>query len=130
MPLKLIKYSRYFTKCERDPDTTWYGLCDGDPVSVAWTKAFLSDRVEKSVRRVMVLGPEEYKEKRMLNCASSVLAAWRALVKEADVTVLNNKRLQEPNAGDKWRLRFHSYNAKPPSSSISIFEISKVSIPL
>lgn len=78
----------------------------------------------------MVLGPKEYEEKRMLNCASSVLAAWRALVKEADLTVLKEKRVQEPTSGDKWRLRFHSYNAKPPSSSISVFEISKVSVPL
>jgi hypothetical protein len=37
----------------------------------------------------MVLGPEEYEEKRMLNCA--VLAAWRALIKEADLTVLKEK---------------------------------------
>jgi hypothetical protein len=88
----------------------------------------LSDRVENSVRRVMVLGPEEYEERRMLNIASSVLAAWRALIKEADLTVLHEKRLRESNPGDKWRLRFHNYNAKPPSSSIGVFEISKVSV--
>jgi hypothetical protein len=36
----------------------------------------------------MVLGPEEYAQKRMLNCASLVLAIWQKLVKEADLTVL------------------------------------------
>lgn len=110
-----------------NPNVIWYGLCLGDPVATAWSKAYLSDRVERSVRRVMVLGPEEYQEKRMLNSASTVLAAWRALIKEADLTVLRDKRLEEPTSGDKWRLRFHNYNAKPPSSSISVFEISKVS---
>lgn len=110
-----------------NPNIIWQGLCLGDPVAIAWSKAYLSDRVERSVRRVMVLGPEEYEEKRMLNSASTVLAAWRALIKEADLTVLRDKRREEPISGDKWRLRFHNYNAKPPSSSISVFEISKVS---
>jgi hypothetical protein len=90
----------------------------------------LSHRVEKSVRRVTVLGPEKYKEKRMLNYASLVLAVWRGLVKEADLTVLKEKRIEEPTSRDKWRLQFHSYNAKLPSSSISVFKISKVSVPL
>ena len=76
----------------------------------------------------MVLRLEEWEEKRMLNCVSLILAAWRALAKEADLPVLNEKRKQEPTLGDKWRLRFHNYNAKPPSLSISVFKISKVSI--
>jgi hypothetical protein len=82
------------------------------------------------MRRVMVLGPKKYEMKRMLNCASSVLAAWPALIKEADLTVLREQRLQEPISEDKWRLPFYIYNARPPSSSISVFEISKVSTPL
>jgi len=57
---------------------------------------------------------------------SSILAAWRPLVKEADLTVLGEKRKQEPALRDKWRLQFYIYNAKPPSLSISVFEISKV----
>jgi hypothetical protein len=73
--LKLIIHSRYFNKCNVNPDMIWCGLCLGDPLATVWGKAFLSDRVENSVKRVMVLGPEEYEEKRMLNCASSVLAA-------------------------------------------------------
>ncbi|KAF2277290.1 uncharacterized protein EI97DRAFT_441364 [Westerdykella ornata] len=73
----------------------------------------------------MVLGPEEYEEKRMLNSASTVLAAWCALIKEADLMVLRDKRQEEPTSDDKSRLRFRNYNAKPPSSSISVFEISK-----
>lgn len=113
-----------------NPNMIWQGLCLRDPVAIAWSKAYLSDRVERSVRRVIVLGPEEYKEKRMLNSASTVLAAWRALIKEANLTVLRDKRREEPTSGDKWRLRFHNYNAKPPSSSISVFEISKVSTTL
>jgi hypothetical protein len=75
----------------------------------------------------MVLGPEEYVDKRMLNSASTVLAMWRKLVKEADLTVLEAKRKQEPQAGDKWRLRFHDHNARMPTSSTAIFEISRVS---
>jgi hypothetical protein len=44
----------------------------------------------------MVLGLEEYIERRMLNSANSVLAMRRALVKEVDLTVLEEKRRQEP----------------------------------
>ena len=110
-----------------DPDTIWTGLCEGDETATAWTKAFFSDYVEHSVRPVMVLGPGEYEDKRMVNSASTLLAMWRKLVKEADLTVLKAKRKQEPRAGDKWRLRFHNHNARMPTSSTAIFEISKVS---
>ena len=57
-----------------DPDTIWIGLCEGDETATAWSKAFFSDYIEHSVRRVMVLGPEEYVDKRMINSASTVLA--------------------------------------------------------
>jgi hypothetical protein len=83
-----------------DPDTIWIGLCEGVRAATAWTKAFFSDYVEHSTRQVMVLGLEEYVEKRMLNSASTVLAMWRKLVKEADLTVLEAKREQEPGSGD------------------------------
>jgi hypothetical protein len=119
--------SRYFHDRGIDPDTIWIGLCEGNGTATAWSKAFFSDYVEQSVRRVMVLGPEEYEDKRMLNSASTVLAMWRKLVKEADLTVLEAKRKQEPRAGDKWRLRFHDHNARMPTSSTAIFEISRVS---
>lgn len=95
-------------------------------MTTAWSKTFFSDYVEHSVRRVMVLGPEEYVDKRILNNASTVLAMWRKL-EEADLTVLKAKRQQEPRAGNKWRLRFHGHNARLPTSSIAIFEISRVS---
>jgi hypothetical protein len=75
-----------------DPDTIWTGLCEGDETATAWTKAFFSDYVEHSVRPVMVLGPREYEDKRMVNSASTLLAMWRKLVKEADLTVLKAKR--------------------------------------
>jgi hypothetical protein len=102
-------------------------LCEGDTTATAWSKTFFSDYVEHSVRTVMVLGPEEYADKRMVNSASTVLAMWRKLVKEADLTVLKAKRKQEPWAGDKWRLRFHGHTARSPTSSIATFEISRVS---
>ena len=79
-------------------------MCEGDETATAWTKAFFSDYVEHSVRPVMVLGPGEYEDKRMVNSASTLLAMWRKLVKEADLTVLKAKRKQDPRAGDKWRL--------------------------
>ena len=78
----------------------------------------------------MVLRLEEYREKRMINSASTVLVAWRVLIKEADLRVLRDQRRQEPTSGDKWRPQFHNHNAKPPSSLISVFEISKVSTTL
>ena len=84
---------RYFNKREVDLDEIWCGLCLGDNTATAWSKAFLSDCIENSVKKVIVLRPEEYKERRMLNCASSILTMWRGLVKEADLMVLNKKRL-------------------------------------
>jgi hypothetical protein len=90
--MALTPCSRYFHERSIDPDTIWIGLCEGDGTATAWSKAFLSDYVEHSVRRVMVLEPEEYVEKRMLNSASTVLAMWRKLVKEVDLTVLKAKR--------------------------------------
>ena len=125
--MALTLCSRYFHDRNIDPDTIWIGLCEGDKTVTAWSKAFFSDYVEHSVRRVIVLGPEEYVDKRTLNSASTVLAMWRKLVKEADLTVLEAKRKQEPRSGDKWRLRFHGHNARMPTSSITIFEISRVS---
>lgn len=119
--------SRYFRKRIIDPDAIWIGLCEGDKQATAWTKVFFSDYVEHSVRRVMVLGSGEYVEKRMVNSASTVLAMWRKLVKEAGLTVLKAKRHQEPRAGDKWRLRFHGHTARMPTSSIATFAISRVS---
>jgi hypothetical protein len=102
-------------------------LCEENNEAIAWSKTFFSDYVDHSVREVMVLGPEEYVKKRMVNSASTVLAMWRALVKEADLTVLKAKRTQEPRANNKWKLRFHDHNARMPTSSTAIFEISKVS---
>jgi hypothetical protein len=49
----------------------------------------------------MVLGPQEYEERRMVNSASTPLVMWRKLIKEADLTVLKIKRQQEPRTGKK-----------------------------
>jgi hypothetical protein len=125
MLLRLL--SRYFHEQGIDPDTIWMGLCEEKKEATVWTKVFFSDYVENSVRRVMVLGSEEYVEKRMLNSASTVLAMWRKLVKEADLTVLKAKRRQEPQAGEKWRLRFHGHTTRTPESSAATYGISKVS---
>jgi hypothetical protein len=40
----------------------------------------------------MILEPEEYVNKRILNNVSTVLIIWRKLVKETDLTVLKAKR--------------------------------------
>jgi hypothetical protein len=119
--------SRYFRARSIDPDTIWIGLCEGEKRATTWAKVFFSDYVENSVRRVMALGPKEYVDKRMVNSASTALAMWRKLVKEADLTVLEAKRRQEPRAGDKWRLRFHGHTARMPTSSTATFEVSRVS---
>jgi hypothetical protein len=111
-----------------DPDEIWIRLCEGDKEAIATCKTFLWDYVDEiSVRWVMVLGPEEYVQRRMVNSANTVLAMWRGLVKEADLTVLAKRRHEEPMRADMWRLRFHNYNARHPTSSIATFDISKVS---
>jgi hypothetical protein len=126
--MELTLYSSYFHDREIDPDTIWIGLCEGSNKAAAWSKAFFSDYVEHSVKSVMVLGPAEYADRRMVNSASTVLAMWRKLVKEADQTVLEAKRRQQIGPGDKWRLRFHGHNARFTSSSNVIFEVSTVSL--
>jgi len=55
-----------------------------------------------------------------------LLQWWRKLIKEADLTVLSAKRLEDPRNKEKWRLRFHNHNTRFPSSSISVFDVSKV----
>lgn len=118
---------RYFHDLGVDPDRIWIGLCEGDKEATGWSMAFFSDYVEYSKRMVMVLGPQEYEERRMVNSAGTPLAMWRKLIKDADLTVLNVKRAQECGNKEKWRLRFHSHNARFPSSSVGVFEVSKVS---
>lgn len=120
---------RYFRERNIDPDTIWIGLCEGDRQAAAWSQTFFSDSVEHSVRSVMVLGPEGYEDRRMLNSATTVLAMWRKLVKEADLTVLRARRQQQPGTADRWRLRFHNHNARFPTSSTAIFDVSRVSCP-
>jgi hypothetical protein len=93
--MALTPCSRYFQERRIDPDTIWIGLCEGDEKATAWSKAFFSDYVEHSVRRVIVLGPEEYVDRRMLNSAS-ILAMWRKLVKEAYQTVLKQSDNKNP----------------------------------
>lgn len=66
--MSLTLCSRYFHDQSIDPDTIWTGLCEGGETATAWTKAFFSDYVEHSVRPVMVLGPGEYEDKRMVKC--------------------------------------------------------------
>ncbi len=102
---------RHFRDNGIDPDTIWTGLCEGDREATSWPMAFFSDYVEYSKRMVMVLGPQEYEKRRMVNSASTPLAMWRKLIKEADLTVLSAKRLEDPGNKEKWRLRFHNHNA-------------------
>ena len=84
-------YSRYFHERNVDADTIWIGLCERKREAAAWSRASFSDYVEHSVRSVMVLGPEEYEDRWMLKCATTVLAMWLELVKEADLTALKGK---------------------------------------
>jgi hypothetical protein len=117
---------RYFRDNGINPDTIWTGLCEGDREATSWSMVFFLDYVEYSKRMVMVLGPQEYEKRRMVNSASTPLAMWRKLIKEADLIVLSAKRLEDPRNKEKWRLRFHNHNARFPSSSISVFDVSKV----
>lgn len=103
------------------------GLCEGSGDAAIWCKTFFSDYVDNSVRRTKVLGSEEYVDKRMLNCASSVLAMWRKVVKEADITVLKVKREQEPIHAEKWRLRFFGHTSRTLKFSLSSYDTSVVS---
>jgi hypothetical protein len=96
-----------------DPDRIWVGLCEGDKEAIGWSMTVFSDYVEYL--------------KRMVNSASTPLAMWRKLIKEAGFTVLNVKRAQECGNKEKWRHRFHNHNARFPSSSVDVFEVSKVS---
>lgn len=105
----------------------WIGLCEGDEEATGWSMIFFAIYVEYSKRVVMVLGPQEYEERRMVNSASTPLAMRRKLVEEADLTVRNVKRAHECRNKEKWRLGFHSHNARFPSSSVGTFEASKVS---
>jgi hypothetical protein len=70
------------------------------------TRSFLRFFVKRSVRKVLSLGPEEYKEKQMITSANSLLNCWRNLIAHADATVLKEKRDEEPSKEGLWRLKW------------------------
>ncbi len=122
----LSLHSRYFRGKEIDPDSVWFGLCERERTATAWCQTFLSDYVEHAVRSVMVLGPEEYEDRRVLNSAATVLGMWRSLVKEADLTVLAKRRQRDPSAAAKWKLRYQTPNPRFSSSADTAFEVTQV----
>lgn len=79
---------RYFLTNEVDPKTIWTGICEGCNGAITWCKTFFSNYVDNSVRRILVLCPKEYEDRRMLNYVTLLLKMWRKLIKEADLTVL------------------------------------------
>lgn len=64
----------------------------------------------------------------MLDCASSVAAAWRAFIKEADTHGLAQEEAARIYFREYMVAPLHNYYAKPPLSSISVLEILKVSV--
>lgn len=52
------------------------------------------------------LGPEEYEWKRGIESANTVLILWGLVVGHADSTLLQQKRRDDPDNAQIWRLTF------------------------
>jgi hypothetical protein len=98
---------RYFTDIVQiDPDSVWLDLCRGTEQAKNYCRVFLRSYVVDSERAFVTLGPEEYEFRRTVNSASSITQCWRELIAKADSTVLWDKRREDPEKFDLWRLRF------------------------
>src|SRR5947207_12733359 len=110
-----------------DPDKVWLELCRGDKLAQDRCKTFLDSYVENSKRYFLVLGPKERELRRTVTSAATVREVWRALIAEADRTVLRDKRQQDRDNSTMWELQFVD-NTKRYGKG-PVFEVSKVRLP-
>ncbi|RYO80969.1 hypothetical protein DL762_007375 [Monosporascus cannonballus] len=71
-------------------------------------KSFLRTYAETSAQKRVVLGPQEYEYKRMVNSAFTVTEIWRRLVACGEHHVMRQHRRDFPSQADTWRLRWIS----------------------
>ncbi|KAH6653544.1 hypothetical protein BKA67DRAFT_323734 [Truncatella angustata] len=71
-------------------------------------RAFLRTYVESSVKKTLVLGPEEFVYVRTVDMAFTVQEVWRRLVAAAENHVMSALRQQYPSEASTWRLRWMS----------------------
>ncbi|RYP01717.1 hypothetical protein DL764_006110 [Monosporascus ibericus] len=71
-------------------------------------KSFLHTYAETSAQKRVVLGPQEYEYKRMVNSAFTVTEIWRRLVACGEHHVMQQHRRDVPSQADTWRLRWIS----------------------
>jgi hypothetical protein len=65
-------YNRYFRKINVDPDSIWLDLCHESDQAKKYCCLFLETYTKKSLRKFLVLGPQEVEIRRALNSAASV----------------------------------------------------------
>lgn len=97
---------------KRDPEEIILDLCRGkrDVVrkksAIDHCKTFFTDYVKRSVKPFPTLGPEEYEWKRGIESANTVLNLWGLIVCHVDSTFLQQKRRDDPDNAQIWRLTF------------------------
>ncbi|RYP45213.1 hypothetical protein DL768_008406 [Monosporascus sp. mg162] len=122
-PLTASPY-RICTKLEVDHREAWSGFVrhPEDPKAQAPFKSFLSTYVKSSKRKVVVLGPQEYEEKRMFNSAHSLTKVWRRLVASGEYHVTGALSLlthADRNKTAKTSGKSAATRAKPTSNQLT-----------
>ncbi|KAG8162722.1 hypothetical protein KVR01_007200 [Diaporthe batatas] len=83
----------------------WYGLCLDDTEAEVHCMNFLEDYVTNAKKRVVLTGEHmDLEEVRSITSAKSVVQFWDTLIGEANSTVLQEKRDQDPKNRTKWVL--------------------------
>lgn len=117
-----------------DPDEIWYGLCHDNLQAQRRCKVFWRGFLLNSRQWFPVLDfrrPErEYEERMGITSVVTLVVHWRALVAQANTTILSRKRRDERRNGRGnphfWGLTFRDDRSAVKKGPI--YEISKVSL--
>lgn len=124
----LFLHSFFARTAHIDHKQIWYGLCVDDTVAVRHCQDFLEDYVSNAKRRVVLTGEYMDKEEvRSITSAKTLLLFWDTLVGEANSTILQEKRDEDPGNRSKWVL---VNSGKKPTAGYAgpVSRIRKVSI--
>ncbi|KAL2127996.1 hypothetical protein VTI74DRAFT_9856 [Chaetomium olivicolor] len=90
----------------RDFDQIWLGLFQDNSEARVVIRSYFCDYIESSQTARPVLGEQKYKVVQMITATKTIIMHWKALVVEADNTILRLMRRKEPYNRGLWKLRW------------------------
>lgn len=121
----LIQICRFAKRVNTSPDETGVQLCAGLETAKARFRAFLETYVKTSKVWRPCLGPEEWHIVPTIRHAVTVEDVWAALVRKVNMTVLKQKREENPKLKNMYLL---TYSSRENTSRIGpAYEIEQVS---